>query len=88
MKHDYYAHKSEGHIADHFGDIGVPYKICWLRFILMKVLRYRVTKIVKGATMKELAIKCCTDAGAHNESFLTCITVVKFVDHARRTKNV
>jgi hypothetical protein len=56
---DYYLHKSGGYAFDYFGGIGPPYQVNILWFYFMKILGYKATRVVRGASRKRVYIRAC-----------------------------
>jgi len=67
-RYDYYLHRSGGVAFDYFGGIGTPFKVSFIRFYLYKLLGYRNTKVLRGASIRRVMIRANLERGAHRHS--------------------
>ena len=67
-RYDYYLHRSGGYAFDHFGGIGTPFQVSFLRFYLWKWMGYRATRVIKGASLRRVYIRATIKQGAHRHS--------------------
>lgn len=69
MKYDYYKHMTCGHIGDYFGEIGYPVTINIVMFYVLKFFGYRVTRCLKGVSLKRIMIRSNLASGTHRRSY-------------------
>lgn len=69
MKRDYYLHRSGGRKFDYFGGIGTPFRVSFLRYIVMKALKYKATSVPHGTPLVRVIIRAALKAGAHRRSW-------------------
>jgi hypothetical protein len=66
---DYYLHKSGGFAFDYFGGFGRPYQVKIFCFYFIKLLGYKATRVVRGASIKRVYIRATLAIGAHRHSW-------------------
>jgi hypothetical protein len=69
MKRDYYLHKSGGYAFDYWGGIGKPYQVNKVWFYFMKLMGYKATHVVKGASLRRIYIRAYLNTGFSRRSW-------------------
>jgi hypothetical protein len=58
-----------GFCDNYFGHIGEPFKTTFIKFYIMKFLKYRATKVPKGSTICEVIEQAIDDHWMSNNSY-------------------